>query len=343
MDIFEGLLWSYEGDGVFYWGQVVGGILYVGSEDDHLYALDASTGELVWRYRTDGDVLPSVIADGVLYAGSEDGHVYALDAATGELVQTYAVGDGMPGLPTVRDGVIYTGSEDGRVYAMDASNGEILWSYETDVDPALDGTTILSEVIDQVAIARAGGKYYGLDTSTGDLLWLYEISGPLWPGSLPTLQDGVLYLGLSSHVEALDALTGANLWSYETGAPARPQFSTPAVEGGVVHVALGDGHLHAVEAGTGKLIWRSGVPESREIVFLDSPQVVGEVVYIYSSDMRLHAFAASTGQLLWRSVELKAPVIYAYLLAVVDGVIYIGAFDYPENGYLYAVEVPFAN
>ena len=59
--------------------------MYVGSFDDHVYALDASTGTLLWRYETDGDLRASPLSvDGVLYIGSRDGYVYALSAGAGE-------------------------------------------------------------------------------------------------------------------------------------------------------------------------------------------------------------------------------------------------------------------
>ena len=60
---------------------VVDGVVYVGSNDDYVYALDARSGELRWRYETGGDVDSSpAVVDGVVYVGSEDDYVYALDA-----------------------------------------------------------------------------------------------------------------------------------------------------------------------------------------------------------------------------------------------------------------------
>ena len=66
--------------------------------------------------------MPSTVVDSVLYAGSEDGHIYKLDASNGDLIRSYQVGDGMAAFPTVVDRVIYTGSEDRNVYAKDASS-----------------------------------------------------------------------------------------------------------------------------------------------------------------------------------------------------------------------------
>ena len=62
------------------------GILYVGSDDKNVYALNTADGNKLWKFTTDGKVSSSVaIAEGLaIYFGSEDGSVYSLDADTGE-------------------------------------------------------------------------------------------------------------------------------------------------------------------------------------------------------------------------------------------------------------------
>ncbi len=55
------------------------GVVYVGSNDDNVYALNAGTGALLWKYTTRGQIdfsSPSV-ANGVVYVASLDGNVYA--------------------------------------------------------------------------------------------------------------------------------------------------------------------------------------------------------------------------------------------------------------------------
>lgn len=55
------------------------GVVYVGSNDGHLYAFDCATGALKWKFRTGGEVHGSpVIADGVVYIASDDGHLYSV-------------------------------------------------------------------------------------------------------------------------------------------------------------------------------------------------------------------------------------------------------------------------
>ena len=73
---------------------VTGGVVYVGSLDNHLYALDAATGDLLWRYETGNGVYSSPgIDSGVVYVGSLDNYLYALEAATGDLLWRYKTGD----------------------------------------------------------------------------------------------------------------------------------------------------------------------------------------------------------------------------------------------------------
>ena len=49
----ESRLWSYAtGDVVVSVPTVADGVVYVGSNDNHLYALDADTGEKLWSYDT---------------------------------------------------------------------------------------------------------------------------------------------------------------------------------------------------------------------------------------------------------------------------------------------------
>ena len=62
--------------------------VYVGSNDDNVYALNAANGDLVWSYTTQGNVraAAAVALNGsVVYVGGDDANLYALDAAVGKV------------------------------------------------------------------------------------------------------------------------------------------------------------------------------------------------------------------------------------------------------------------
>ena len=72
------------GNAVFSSPAVVGGVVYIGSEDGKVYALNATTGAREWSYTTGGPVYSSpAVANGVVYVGSNDGNVYAFSQAGG--------------------------------------------------------------------------------------------------------------------------------------------------------------------------------------------------------------------------------------------------------------------
>ncbi len=58
------------------------------------------------------------LANHVVYVGSEDGNVYALNAATGAKLWSYTTGNQVFSSPAVANGMVYVGSGDGNFYAF---------------------------------------------------------------------------------------------------------------------------------------------------------------------------------------------------------------------------------
>ena len=63
------------------------------------------------------------IANGIVYIGSQDHKLYALDAATGSTLWTYTAGNVIDSSPTIANGVVYVGSWNGKLYAFHLPNG----------------------------------------------------------------------------------------------------------------------------------------------------------------------------------------------------------------------------
>ena len=201
---------------------VVDGAVVFGSEDGHLYCLNAADGALRWKFFTGGDVSssPAVAAGAVFFTGG-DGQLYALDFETGKIRWVVKTGEPRPWLyakgkiqtwdywlpsPVIADGMLYSGALDGRVRAVDPRNGAIKWQFDT-------GGTIRST---------------------------------------PAVLGGVLYAGdVNGRLHALDAATGEEKWHAETtlaGQPGGEIQSSPAVAFGKVFFGARDGYLHAVDA-----------------------------------------------------------------------------------------------
>jgi outer membrane protein assembly factor BamB len=67
---------------------VANGVVYVGSDDNNTYALNATTGAKLWNFTTGSGVFSSpAVANGTVYVGSVDGNVYAIGNAAGATSQ----------------------------------------------------------------------------------------------------------------------------------------------------------------------------------------------------------------------------------------------------------------
>ena len=71
----------------------------------------------------DANTSPAV-ANGIIYVGMDDQYVYALNAKTGAKLWSYLTGNKVDSSPAVSNGVVYVGSEDGKVYAFGLKQGQ---------------------------------------------------------------------------------------------------------------------------------------------------------------------------------------------------------------------------
>jgi uncharacterized membrane protein len=71
------LLWKYKtGDGIRSSPAVSGGIVYIGSKDQYVYALNADTGKLKWKYKTGDEIQSSpAVSGGIVYIGVKAQHI----------------------------------------------------------------------------------------------------------------------------------------------------------------------------------------------------------------------------------------------------------------------------
>jgi hypothetical protein len=75
---------------------------------------------------------PPAVANGVVYVGSLQGNVAALNATTGAVLWSSADTNGpVQSSPAVADGMVYVGGNDGEVYALSAATGAQKWAYTT--------------------------------------------------------------------------------------------------------------------------------------------------------------------------------------------------------------------
>ncbi len=295
---------------------VVGGIVYVGSDDDNVYALDAATGHVRWTYTTGGAVGSPAVAGDTVYVASGDGRLYALDAATGHLRWTYTTGDTV-GSPAVAGSTVYICGDE--VDALDAATGHVRWTYNVGgsaCSPSVVGDTFY------VGIWGLSAKVYALDAATGHLRWTYAIVN-VDPevASISAVVGGTVYIGVwGSEVDALDAASGQLRWTYTIGGSTASIGSNPAVADGTVYIGCNNDKVYALDAATGHLRWTYTTGFSVD----STPAVADGTVYFGSEDDKVYALDAATGHVRW-TYTTGGPVDSSP--AVVGGTVYIGSDD----------------
>jgi eukaryotic-like serine/threonine-protein kinase len=299
-----------------------GRLIYFGSDDGNVYAVDSETGHQIWKTKTRGPVSATpAIANGMVYVGSYDGNFYALDAGTGELKWKFATegerrfeAKGLHGMqpknqtiadpfdiflssPVVTNGLVYFGSGDGHVYSLDANSGKLNWKFKTGnvvhASPAFAN--------DIIFVGSWDSYFYAIDAKSGKEKWRFHggedplIHNQVGFQSSPAVVDSVVYTGCrDAQLYALDATSGKLKWTFDN--QLSWVITSPAVLNGKVYFGTSDSSLfHVAEAATGKSLLK----EDGGAYMFSSPAVVDDTVFIGVLNGTLMARDAETGKMLW--------------------------------------------
>jgi outer membrane protein assembly factor BamB len=300
---------------------VSGRVVYVGSDDKNVYAIDAVTGKEKWRFITGGAVTSSpAVSGGVVYVGSDDKNFYAIDAATGKEKWRFTTEENVGSSPTVANGVVYVRSHCVYLNAIDAVTGKEKWRFTT-VTCVEDSSPAVANGIVYV-ISYDKENLYAIDAATGKEKWRVTTGEIVGSSSLAVVND-VIYILIYKNLLAIDAVTGKEKWRFATG---NYIASSLAVANGVVYVGGNIKNLYAIDAATGKEKWRFATGS----YITSSLAVANGVVYVGSHDKNLYAIDAATGKEKWRFATGGAVTSSP---AVSGGVVYVGSSD----GNVYAI------
>jgi outer membrane protein assembly factor BamB len=293
----------------------------------------------------------------MVFVGSFDGNIYALNATNGAKLWSYVATDVVTSSPAVADGIVYVGLNDGYLCALNSTTGEVVWKNFLSgavSSHAVVGGVVFASSSAYVSELTLIGNVYALNSSTGKMLWDYN---PKTFVSFPTVVGDIVYLGVGSNVSALNSVNGSQLWSsnLDKQVGLSPIVLRPtAVLDNVLYVGSSDGSVYALNTNNGEKIWNQSLGNKSELLnpvslklALTSPAVANGVVYVGSNDGNIYALNAVSGEKQWNYTISDPGYAVESSPAVAHGLVYIGsgarnvyAFGNPTNNNASADTLP---
>jgi alcohol dehydrogenase (cytochrome c) len=249
---------------------VTNGVVYMQDLGYNVYALALATGRLKWEYQVSpGKVTGAgpngvAVAGGVVY-GATTTTAFALRAGTGKTIwvdrNLLSKGQGTLGStqPQVANGRVYlsseigTGPAGGVLMALNASTGKLAWKFNTVVPTK-----------ESAAIPYGSGGAWETPLVGSDGSVTFGTGNPYQPAAMAIAHPSP-WLYTDSEVN-LDAATGKLRWYYQAVAndfmDHDMQTSPIAAAINGVAAVIGSGKMgvvYAMNASTGKLIWKTPV------------------------------------------------------------------------------------
>ncbi len=170
---------------------VVDGVMFVTTSYNHVYAINATTGEQYWHFKHKIGPVSTyccgpnnkgvAVSEGKLFMGTLDAKLVALDAKTGKLLWETEIADPELGYsetmaPAVVDGKVLIGTNGGEygvrgfVKAYDANSGKLAWTFHTIPEKGHEGVWATNDATgrdmkrdiaaEKAALAKNGGDFY---------------------------------------------------------------------------------------------------------------------------------------------------------------------------------------
>ncbi len=257
----------------------------------------------VWTFQTNGGIVASPIINGdVIYFGSKDGNLYAVNKDTGEEVWKYSIGTPILCQPAILDEAIFFSSKEVYI-AVNAMTGAELWKYDLQPDIRAtfrkdqwdyhDSTPVIDHGI--VYFGSGTGAILGFDVASGELKWEFNASGSISMRSTPMIEEGVMYYGdWAGNYRAVEIATKNILWenSYQQAFQ-----SAAAMKDGIIFMGGRDTRIHAIDSKTGESKWDYKDPDGSWIT--GDPIVDGDIVYFSTSDSeKVYAMSIEDGTVM---------------------------------------------
>jgi outer membrane protein assembly factor BamB len=313
-------LWSFKTeDAIESAVAVAEGVVYVGSMDEHLYALRLKSGKQKWKIKTAPIKSAPAVDRGVVYFSDLDGVFTAVGAAKGNRLWKYDTGAEMSGANFHGDAVLFA-CHDEHLYCLSRKTGKERWKFKT--DGPIYGSPAVAE--GKTFLVGCDSSMHVIDIAKGKEERSVDLGGQT--GASAAVLGEQLYVGtMRNEVKAINWKKGEVTWTFR---PKRGQafYASAAVTDKLVVTGSRDNYVYAIDRAKGTQVWR--FPTGGRVD--SSPVIAGKKVVACSLDGKLYVLDLATGRELQR-LELDGPISASPV--VVEGRVLIGT----QKGTLYCL------
>ena len=229
--------------------------------------------------------------------------------------------------PALSGKYLVFGCSDGNIYALNASDGSLKWSFKT-------GKAVLASPVVMDGKVYAGGSdgaFRCIDLKSGKTIWTYDNVEGHAVSTPYASRERVVFGTWGGKLYSLDPVTGREHWVWSVGKASKmysPASTLPLYSSGRVFVAVPDRQVYAIDAVTGRQLFR--VKGGRDAICLGSD---GRTVYSKEMFGKAYAFpsdvAEPSGPMLpdacktWVADNHAGYDIAPTALSEKDGILYI--------------------
>ncbi len=300
-------IWTFEtGGGIHSTPVIQDGIIYIGSSDNNLYAIDQETGKEKWAFKSDGAIYSDVnIQNNQIFFGTNKGSLYALEINSGEIKWKFCskgekkldLWDYYLSSPVSSESLVYWGSGDGHLYALNLTTGEVEWQFDT--GSIIHASPVISD--GKVLIGNYSGDFYALNQETGDEIWHFKAIGSRYfPNAefqkAALVHEGVVYIGSRDlNLYALDLKTGRGIWNMQEKGGSWI-IATPFIHDKNIYFGTSDTYkFYSLNKNNGRENWSVSI-NTRSY---GSPVGYKDLIIFPGFDGKLRGVNPGTGEVDW--------------------------------------------
>ncbi|MBK5266700.1 MAG: PQQ-binding-like beta-propeller repeat protein [Acidimicrobiia bacterium] len=311
-----------------------GNLVYFGSQDFSVYAIDQTTKDVFWIMQTGGAVLSTPVVGQIansegaigqggttlLVVGSDDGLVYARAAGTpGELdpLWTYRIDAPVRTGPVFSDNLVIVTGGDGRVHAIQGADGTPVWTYPAeDQDPVAAFETSPALANGLIYAGDSDGVMHVISSETGEAVCRFDTGATITTSA--SIVDGTVYFGDSNQgVYQIPEHTCPTDRGNAGRIQVRADFDVMAYED---HLFMPDGvTLYGYDIPSGEPAGLFYTTPSN----ISTPSIIADgLLYFGDQNGVLHAVDATTLKGVW---TFQTESLIRYEPAIGDGVVFVAS------------------